>query len=103
VADAAAVARLGGDFHRQVHQALALGNAHREKLGLLARDEQAPQLQRLDPMAQVGAVGLLVQAQGVVEGGEVGGPDAHHVFAGVFLGFVLFVFHAGSRAGLEEG
>ncbi len=86
-ADAAPVTRRLRGFDRHFHQALALGNRHGKELGLLARDEQATQLKVLDPVVQIFAVGFFVDAQVVVKRGQVGGPNAHQVFTGVFFGF----------------
>ena len=87
MAFAVSIASFMRHFYGQFHQPFALHQAHGEKFGLFSRDEQAAQIECVDPVVQVLTVGFFIELQRVIKGSEVGSPNAHHVFAGVFFGF----------------
>ena len=73
---------------RDLDQALALGDRHREELALLAADEHSVDAELVDPMAQIPAKTSLVDRQVVGEWYQRGRPDALHVSARVLLGLL---------------
>ena len=79
--------------HRNFEVPFALLQRHGEKLSLLAGNEQAPNVQIVDPVSNVRPQPRLVQREIVVERVQCGSPDAAHIFPRVILRIVLGVFH----------
>ncbi len=67
--------------------ALALIEAHREELALLAGDEQALDVEIVYPVPDVRAQAGLIERQVFVEGVQCRRPDATHILAGVVFCF----------------
>ena len=80
-------------IHRNFEVPFALLQRHGEKLSLLARNEQALNVQIVDPVTNIRAQPRLIQQEIVIKRIQCRSPDPAHMFPRVILRILLGVFH----------